>query len=490
MEIRISRDADTPIYQQIEKQLKDLILRGELMDGFILPSERKMADLIGVHRNTITKVYNTLKSQGYIKSTERSGYIVSFNEGTRFEKDVRNTGFFWKNRIKDEYNDSKAIDYYDRKFRKFSGKRYSFVGTVGCDDKHSYNIVDMVLKQIVKMNSSSKYSISLNSQGEEQLRMHLVDFLQRKGINARKSEIQICSESYQAITYLINLLLNPGDSVLLCEPVDPDIQIIFKKNRIKLHTVDMDKDGISIEKTRKIVSKECPKAIYVEPDSHNPTGIKMSLERRKELLGLAYEFKIPIIEEGMSSDIIFCDPIPPLKALDTKNYVIYVHSFWYTLPSAIRVAFICGDSNIIHTLTRYIGSQIYEISGISQEILKQYFINNIYIQETKRISSLYEKKISIACESLNKYRNEIIDYDKPKGGVNLWIKIIPKIDKEELGKISMEEQVGFLDGSIFFPEGSMGENYIRLNFSQIEEADICIGIEKMMKAIVKAIVNS
>ena len=95
-------NSDTPLYLQIVNQLRDMILNGELPDGFKIPSERRMAELLGVHRHTIKRAYNELKADAYLTSIERKGFVVS-NAKEPPCSSFRNYGLLWNDLIRDEY---------------------------------------------------------------------------------------------------------------------------------------------------------------------------------------------------------------------------------------------------------------------------------------------------------------------------------------------------------------------------------------------------
>lgn len=89
MKITIDKDLKKPIYWQIADQIKEMILTGRLADGSILPSERSMAQILGVHRNTIIKAYGLLKDEQLTDSFQGVGYKVTYGSTDVYEKDVR-----------------------------------------------------------------------------------------------------------------------------------------------------------------------------------------------------------------------------------------------------------------------------------------------------------------------------------------------------------------------------------------------------------------
>src|SRR5665648_601099 len=235
MDINVNKKSKTPFHLQIALQLKTKIIQGEMMDGFPLPSEREMAKMIDVHRNTVTKAYNELKAEGLAKSMHGVGYMITYKDGNNSissnkpeygndlissnkPKDVN-----WPNLIKDEYLDVEKT--FDDLFSKSYGpKNISFAGGMASPDVYSKTDIVEVISEIILEGRESSYFYT-PYQGDVELRQQLSAFMRNKGVFIKASEIQVFSETNQALDFLVTLLLNPGDKVVLEEPVSPDIYL-------------------------------------------------------------------------------------------------------------------------------------------------------------------------------------------------------------------------------------------------------------------------
>ena len=125
MIIMLNKKRKIPYYHQIVEQIRRMILKGELPDGAVLPSERKLADRLDVHRNTVIRAYGSLKDMGLVKSVRGKGYEVSCGSvQDDEEKPKAQTEFNWSQLIKDEYQDMEEV--YDDIYQDFSqGSRIS-----------------------------------------------------------------------------------------------------------------------------------------------------------------------------------------------------------------------------------------------------------------------------------------------------------------------------------------------------------------------------
>ena len=482
MDIIINHHTQTPIYLQIVNQLKEMIVKGEITDGFVLPSERAMAKLLNVHRNTIIRAYTELKAEEFLASSQGIGYMVSYENGTS-EETKKNEVISWPSLIKDEYLDLK-ITFDDLFTKSYTSNNISFAGGIASTEEYGKEELALILNDIISSDNIEAYSYS-PYQGNLHLRQNIANLMQTKGIKAKAGEIQILQETNQALDYLAALLIKPGDVVITEEPVSPDVYRTLALAGGKVVAVPMDDDGILCDSLECLILKYNPKFIYVNPDFQNPTGIVMSLSRRKALLSLSHKYKLPIIEEDASSEIRFEGVrIPSLKALDKGNNVIFIYSFALTFAPGIRMAFVLADKTLIKSLSYIVSIRLISLDSISQKLLSSYIEKGIYQRNLRNICVDYKEKRDLMCSCLEEEARALgLDYRKPIGGVYLWCKLAPDIDYHQLNVRTTEKGVSFIPGNIFYIKGSKGDNYIRLNFSYPTKLQIENGIRILAEAI-------
>ncbi len=481
MDIIVNHHTQTPIYLQIVNQLKEMILKGEITDGFVLPSERAMAKRLNVHRNTIIKAYLELKSEDFLTSSQGKGYLVCYR-GDEEEKTENSKVISWSNLIKEEYMDLKFT--FDDLFTKsYSSNSISFAGGIASSEEYGKAELALILNDIISSDNIEDYSYS-PYQGNHQLRQNIAYFMQSKGMKAKPGEIQIVSETNQALDYLAELLIKPGDVVITEEPVSPDVYRTFSLAGGKVITVPMDEEGILCDSLEPLILKHHPKFIYVNPDFQNPTGIVMSLNRRKALLTLSHKYKLPIIEEDGASEIRFEGiHIPSLKALDKGNNVIYIYSFALTFAPGIRMAFILADKTLIKSLSYIVSIRLISLDSISQKMLSSYLEKGIYQKNLRNICTDYREKRDLMCLCLSEAKELGLEFEKPTGGVYLWCRLSPDIDYRKLYLRASEKGVSFIPGNVFYLKGSNGDNFIRLNFSYPSKLQIEKGIRILTEVI-------
>ena len=303
MNIRVNHNIKTPIYMQIASQMKERILSGEIAEGSTLPSERAMAQILGVHRNTIIKAYNELKDAEMIRSCQGVGYQVDLKKDVAKDGEMRKKKVNWINEIKDEFLDMEVT--FDDLFQRFQNQDTISMGS-GLATTEIYNKEKVAadIAGIITEEGKTQYFYS-PYQGDKNLRRRLVSFLRTKGIKATMGEIQILTETNQALDFIVTLMIKPGDTVIMEEPVSPDIYRTVELAGGKVVTVPVDENGMICDKLEELVCSFRPRFIYVNSSFHDPTGAILSMERRKEVLRISNHYRIAVIEEDAASELVY-----------------------------------------------------------------------------------------------------------------------------------------------------------------------------------------
>lgn len=172
-----------------------------------------------------------------------------------------------------------------------------------------------------------------STEGNRELREYLVDFLAERGIKTSFDELIITTGSQQGLDLVSKIFIDPGDIVFTEKPGYVGGIGAIKSYEAELIGIDMESDGINVEQLEtelKRCSFEGRKAkfIYLVPDYSNPSGIRLSLEKRIRILELAEEYDFYILEDTPYSELTYYhETIPYIKALDKNRRVILMGTF-------------------------------------------------------------------------------------------------------------------------------------------------------------------
>ena len=482
MNIRLDRQSKIPLYRQLAGQLKRTILLGELADGAVLPSERKFAEMLGVHRNTVIRAFEELKDAGLIDARRGSGHIVTFRlPELRSLAEVPSRAVNWSSLIKDEYQDFQ--EEYDAIYSRFSeGSGISF-STGMPPDVYSDEELASTITDVLK-DGDLIPALTTPYQGDQELILQVRDYLRTKGIAVETNQLQILSETNQALDFLLALLTSPGDSVIIEEPCSPDVYRIIRLAGCECITVPVDHYGMTTDALPSLIEQKHPKFIYVNSSYQDPTGEILTLARRQKLLEISNRYRIPIVEDDAASELHYEDrALPTLKSMDRTSNVIYIYSFALTFVPGLSIAAVAADERITKALRHLVSVRVISISWITQKLIAKYLKNGGYFRHLEEINMHNRQNRDIMCAALDRVEDIGVRYIKPRGGIYIWVRLPESIDGTSLEAAALKEGIRIMPGNLYYPDKNGGNEYIRLNYSYESPEWLAEGMNRLTRLI-------
>ena len=489
MKIEINRKDKTPVFIQITDQIKHMLHTGQLTDGYMLPSERVLAAELGVHRNTVTRAYNELKSEGLLTSAQGSCCRISFRGSQTGAADTeeaepdRRKKVNWEAAVKREYDDF-ITDFDELYSQSFNPGFISFAGGVAAREPYPPEEIADVFEEILRSSGDKAYFYT-PYQGDPELIREIVKYMASIGIRTRASNIQIFSENNQALDFILQLMLSPGDGVMVDEVMSSDVYRTIELAGGRLITVPCDEQGMIVDNLDKVIETSKPKFIYVDSSFNNPTGTMLPLERRRRLLELSYQYRIPIIEDDESSEIYYGErPLPSIKSMDHGDNVIYMYSFSLDMVPGIGVSFAVADRKLIRQFSNMISLRVANPDWASQMVMLQYMKSGVFAERLTDFRSICKSKRDRMCARLAGLAEQYgLEYNVPLGGVYIWVKLPEGMNSRKLLRQAQKRGLTFMPGYVFFPRKGMGSRYFRLNFSYPTEEEIDRGMDLLEESI-------
>ena len=468
MKIEINRADKTPVYIQIAGQIKNMLHTGAITDGYMLPSERVLAEELGVHRNTVTKAYGELKSEGLIYASQGRCYRVSFGRGTAGDEEIlpdRRKNVSWEAAMRREYDDFSS-DFDELYSESFDPSYISFAGGVAAREPYPPEEIADVFEEILSSSEDKAY-FYVPYQGDPELIHEIVKYMASIGIRTKSSNIQIFKENTQALDFIVQLMLSPGDSVIVNEIMASDVYRTIELAGGKLITVPSDEHGMITDNLDKVIEASNPKFIYVDSSFNNPRGSVLTLERRRKILELSYQYRIPIIEDDESSELYYGEKTPSsIKSMDHGNNVIYMYSFSLDMVPGIGISFVSADKKIIEQFSNMVSLRGANPEWASQMVMTQYMKSGVFAERLNDFRTVCKSKRDRMCARLEKMAGTFgLQYTKPEGGVYIWVELPERMNSRKLLKETQKRGMTFMPGYLFFPKKQMGSRFFRLNFS-------------------------
>lgn len=484
MRININRNSDTPVYLQIKNQLRDMIISGELPAGHILPPERSLCGLLNVNRTTVVKAYSELKSDGLVEAHVGRGTIVATKPAKERCNNIR------------QFNPIPWYQFFNESLESGDNHIISDIMDINCTEDiisfsggfpspELYPLED--LKNIQKklfMTYGNQLLLHNPVEGLQSLRAGISSLMKSRNADVSARDIMIVSGSQQGLDYIARVFIKPGDTVILEEPSFFGAIQIFRSAGAKVIGVPTDNQGMKTDILEALIQRYKPKFIYTLPTFQNPSGMSMSLERRYELLSLSYKYRIPVVEDDPYSDLRYeGKAIPSLKALDPYEHVIYLSTFSKVLSIGLRIGWVAAPQQVIKKFSYLKQMTDLHVNTPCQYMLSEFLSQGCYEKHLTRVRKEYGEKMKLMNEALEKYKLPQVYWDKPEGGFYIWCRLPDYVTNNRLVSKAAEKGVVYLPGEIFYPDGTQGESFIRLNFTFTSPSNITEGIKRLMDAL-------
>ncbi len=477
--ILINRSSEISIYMQISNQLINSIQRGFLPFGIKLPGTRALSIILNVHRNTIVAAYDELFAQGWVESLPSKGtFVIGKNQERPFQiKD------FEKNNL-EHYPKStgfsfKTSNILDNPF-EYSNCEYIF--NDGVPDirltqiDHHSRIYSSILKR--KAHKIGQY----NQDGSEFFKKNLSQFLNlSRGLPISKNNLLITRSTEMSIYIVSEILLAEGDIVLVGELSYFSVNMIFQKAGVKIQPISIDEEGINVEEVREACKKQKIRMLYLTPHHHYPTTVTLSAKRRLDLLNLANEYGFIILEDDYDYDFHYDkSPILPLASADTNGMVIYIGSFGKSLVPGFRTGFIVAPENLMTEMRKYLGIIDRQGDVLMEHVLGEMIAEGEINRYLKKSLKIYQERRDYFVSLLEQNLGEYIDFQKPSGGLAVWMKWKIPVNLMQLSRNCAQN-------NLFIPKTLLYQNKnltaMRLGFGNLNLTEMDKSIEILSENI-------
>lgn len=323
-----------------------------------------------------------------------------------------------------------------------------------------------------------QYSVT---EGYTPLRDYLKEWLSSKDcFHSGSDDLIITSGGQQANELSCKVLLNEGDTLLCESPSFIGSLNAFRSYNVNLVGIDMEEDGINLEKLEYALRTEKNvKILYLIPNFQNPTGRTMSLAKRKAVYELACRYDFIILEDDPYGELRFAgENVPTIKSLDTEGRVIYSSTFSKLISSGFRTGFVSAPAPIIQKIV--VCKQVSDVhSNIWAQVICHRFMTTVNVPEHfEKLRGIYRNKCELMCSYIDNTFSKKITYVKPEGGLFIWCTLPDDCDMNEFcTKAVRDYKVAVVPGNSFNIRENEKSSSFRLNYSTPTNEQISTGME-------------
>ena len=322
-----------------------------------------------------------------------------------------------------------------------------------------------------------QYSLSM---GITPLRELLAHRATERGTKSEIDNMLITSGGQQGIELVARAFIEPGDYILTEYPTYVGALQAFEYYRARYASVEMDDEGMLIDQVEEKLVKYKPKLIYTVSNFQNPTGITMSVLRRRKLIELAMKYNVPIIDDNPYSDIrFFGERLPTLKSIG-GDAVIAIRTFSKILAPGLRLGWMNGPAEIMSYFERVKQCTDLHTNTLCQYIVYEYLTAGKLEPHIEKLRADYKVKRDLMIKTMRQTFPDGIKWTEPEGGLFLWVELPTHMSAKDLLPKAVEMKVAYVYGQPFHPDGQ-GQNTLRLNFSNATHEGVVEGIKRLAR---------
>ncbi|HWM08624.1 MAG TPA: PLP-dependent aminotransferase family protein [Solirubrobacteraceae bacterium] len=326
------------------------------------------------------------------------------------------------------------------------------------------------------------------TEGLDEVKDCIVEVMAAEGMDVDPEDLLITTGGQQVIDLVCKTLIDPGDVVVAEAPTYPGAVPVFVSYQADVVQIEMDDHGMRTdvlvaELERLDREGRKPKFIYTVPSFQNPAGVTLSLERRRELVRIAHERELLVLEDNPYGLLRYeGNPLPTLFSLDGGNYVIYLGTFSKILSPGLRLGWTSAPPPVLDKLNLGKGAVDLCSATISQQFVATYFAERDWRAYLGTLVDLYRRRRDVMLEALAEHLPREATWTQPNGGLFIWARLPDYIDTTDLLARALRENVAFVPGRAAYMDGRGGSE-MRLNFSGISDDDIREGVRRIGKIV-------
>lgn len=468
-DVTLAKDSVEPIYQQIARHFRAQIESGRLAPGDRLPPTRDLARQLGIGRISVVSAYAQLQAEGLIAAHAGRGTYVSGARALVRGLDSAPHQF------------PGAPDISMREITRLAEQPgvIAFSGGAPPEEFLPVEALRHALNLVLDRDGAAAVAYE-EADGYPPLRAGVTEYVSSLGITCQPDDVLITGGTQQALDLVVQAVLGEGDALITGSPTYLGILDIAHVRRVRPVGVPVDADGIRIEAVEAATREHRPGLIYAAPTFHNPTGAVMPLHRRRQLLALAAQHNIPVLEDAVYHELSYRGtPPPPLKALDEHGLVLHTSGFSKILLPGTRIGYVIASGPLRERLARVKQAADICTPGLNQRAIHVFLANGALVGHLNRVRQELRERCAAACLAATRYLPPGSQWAEPSGGLYLWVRLPDDgPTAAELYVTAIQHGVAYAIGTLFYAGGG-GSRHIRLNFAAHPPARIEEGLRRL-----------
>jgi len=311
-------------------------------------------------------------------------------------------------------------------------------------------------------------------------------YKQRFGLDIPVEEILITSGSQQGLDLLGKVLLDPGDVVINERPGYQGAIHALSMYQPGFASVTLGNEGLNVDELDRVLYAHADrtKFVIITPNYQNPTGITYTEANRRAIADVIRWRNVLLVEDDPYSELGFAgESAPPMRAY-LEDRSVLLGSFSKIVAPGLRLGWLIAPKEIMAKIVIAKQGADFHSNNFAQRVLHRYLISDPIVEHIARIRAGYASQARAMIAALERHLPADIPFTRPQGGMFIWVTLPEATDSMAILKDAVEQKVSFLPGAPFFTDGD-GRRYMRLSYSQADEATIEEGIARLARVVLQ-----
>lgn len=448
----------------IKTHLKHMCEHGE--PGTLLPSVRELARSFSASPVTITRVIAALEAEGFVEARPGHGTFIKARVTPPAQRN-----FDWQTLVLGAPPDVPMTH---------------LVGPTppGCINFANGYMDDSALPERELGRAAARAVRKPNvwqrapSGGLPELRAW---FAERTLPGLEGDDVLLVHGGQAALGIAIRATVPRGSTLLVESPTYVGPLVIARAAGIQLGPVPVDEEGMRTDYLAEALERTRAPAIYLQPNFQNPTGVSLSLPRRKEIVELARRYNAFVIEDDYARDLDYHRAAPPPLFSHAEGHVIYVRSLTKSVAPSLRVAALCAHGPVLNRLRAALLVDDFFVPRPLQETALELVQHSSYAAHLRRLQATFAARMQKACALLRGALPQC-SLSEPAGGYSLWLRLPDHLQEDDVCGQATRHGVTANPGHWWFAGEPVGQ-HLRLSIAGVKQDDLGAAVERLARAV-------
>jgi 2-aminoadipate transaminase len=475
-------ESEVPLYRQLYQQFAAKIRSGELPRGERLPATRELAGLLGLNRTTVSAAYEMLEAEGLMAGqVGRGSFVTGHSAGVPSGPG----GVDW-NSLLERSDMQPPVHSGGAPSGVPSGPGGEVVSFVMSRPSRALFPLDEFRASCAAVLARQDLASILqlgSPSGFEPLRRYLMEEARRQRLANPGDDLIVTNGCQQALDLIGRVMLRPGDTVAVEDPVYPGLKNLLAGIGAQLVGIPVGAEGLDIAQLERVLERERPRFLVVTSNFQNPTGATLPLAARRELLEAARMARVPVVENDAYGDLRYeGEPLPALKQLDQNGGTVLLRSFSKVSFPGLRVGWVVGPKPLIDRLRQAKEAADLHTDQLSQAVLLDFAESGRLEAHRARVLQAGAERLAATLDACRRYLPANARWTRPQGGMNVWVRLPEPLDAGELLPRAQKEGVAYLPGR-YFAVSRLEPGALRLSFAGLTPDQIRSGLSVLGRIV-------